>query len=108
MKDCWLSPYGEVIYISAWEHNTKAEQILIERYGYTDELDIDDKHPFETATCVLEKKGWMRFTTTIDRWSCEHTINYEELFAKPTKAQIGRMYELTGFNYYDSESYSKV
>lgn len=89
MKDCWLSPYGEVIYVSAWSHNAKAEELLIERYGFKDIYDIDDKHPFETASDILMKYGWIRYSTCANRgWLME---------VKPTSEQKNIMFDLTGY-----------
>ena len=34
MKECWLSPYGEVIYTNGkWDHASKAAEIILERYN---------------------------------------------------------------------------
>lgn len=89
MKDCWLSPYGEVIYVSAWSHNQKAEELLIERYGFEDEYHIYDKHPFENASDVLMKYGWIRYSTCANRgWLIE---------TKPTTEQKDKMFELTKY-----------
>ncbi|MBQ3414822.1 MAG: hypothetical protein IJH39_05650 [Clostridia bacterium] len=93
MRDCWLSPYGEVIYVSAWSHNTKAEELLIERYGFEDIYDIYDKHPFETASDVLMKYGWIRYSTCANRgWLME---------VKPSSEQKNKMFDLTGYVYDD-------
>lgn len=65
MKDCWLSPYGEIIKCSgAWNHNQDAQKILIERYGFEDIYQIYDKYPFKNATDVLmDEYGWCRYST---------------------------------------------
>lgn len=90
MKDCWMSPYGEVLYCSGiWNHNSDAEKILIERYGFKDALDIDDKYPDLLASEVLEEiYGWCRYTTCANRgWMW---------LKKLTTDQKNKIYDLTG------------
>lgn len=90
MHDCWLSPYGEVIWCSgAWNHNQDAINLLIERYGYKDIIDIDDTFPFKLATDILtEVYGWCRYSTCANRgW----------LWIKPlTTEQKNKIFDLTG------------
>ena len=111
-RDCWLDPYGQIYYCKAFGHDDAAQEIL------KDEFPMDGNRPihFEdweergfshSFTETLEKRGWIQFTTTIDRWSCEHTIGYEDNYPRPTKAQIDKMYEMTGFNYYDDSTWSR-
>ena len=114
MRDCWLDTYGNVYWVETLGgHDDMAQEIL------KDEFPMDGNHPigFETWESrgfymsfgeTLERRGWLRFTTTINRWSCEHSLDFEYRYPRPTQAQIDRMYELTGFNYYDPESYSRV
>ena len=112
MRDCWLDPYGNVYYVPRFRHDDAAEYIL------RNEFPMDGTTPigFETwaergfymsFTDTLERRGWVRFTTTIGRWSCEHSIGYEDRCPRPTLNQIERMYELTGFYYEDEESWSQ-
>lgn len=92
MKDCLLSPYGEVIFCGgAWNHNTDAEKILIERYGYNDALEIYEKHEFENATDVLMGYGWVRYSTCANRGWCFNKY-------KITTEQKNKIFELTGDN----------
>lgn len=112
MRDCWVDPYGQVYYVPRFRHDDAAEYIL------RDEFPMDGTTPigFETwaergfymsFTETLERRGWVRFTTTINRWSCEHSTGYEDRCPRPTQAQIDRMYELTGFYYDDENSWSQ-
>ena len=111
-RDCWLNPYGTVFYAEEFKHEDAAQEILKDEFpmkGNTP-INFDDWEKrgfYHSFTETLEKRGWIRFTTTINRWSCEHTIDYEARCPRPTKVQIDRMYELTGFNYYDDSTYSK-
>jgi hypothetical protein len=111
-RDCWLDPYGQVYYCKEFGHDDAAQEIL------KNEFPMDGHTPigFETweergfsnsFTETLEKRGWIQFSTTIDRWGCEHIIGYEDNHPRPTSAQIDKMYELTGFYYDDDSSWSK-
>lgn len=111
-RDCWLSPYGEVYYVDSFKHDDAAQEILKDEFPMKGNRPIDFEMWEESGFCrsfqeTLEKRGWVRFSTTIDRWSCEHVIGYEENYPKPTFEQIEKMYELTGFDYNDENSYSK-
>ena len=105
MTDCWMDPYGNVYYVEPFKHSDFAEKELLrglpEGSDWRDIPDLDRSYDD-----TLQKRGWVRFTTTIDRWSCEHTIDYEKMFPRPTRAQIDKMWELTGFNYDDPDNYS--
>ena len=106
-RDCWLDPYGQIYYVPRFKHDDAAEFILKDEFPETD-IDHWEEHGFyRSFTETLEKRGWVRFTTTIDRWSCEHSIGYEDRCPRPTPIQIDKMYELTGFYYDDENSWSK-
>lgn len=111
-RDCWLDPYGKVYYCEMFGHDEAAQEIL------KDEFPMDGSNPIgfddweSRGFCgsfieTLEKRGWIQFSTTIDRWGCEHIIGYEDNHPRPTSAQIDKMYELTGFYYDDENSWSK-
>lgn len=111
-RDCWIDPYGQIYYVPRFRHEDAAEFILRDEFP----MDGSSAVGFETweergfycsFVDTLERRGWVRFTTTIDRWSCEHSIGYEDRCPRPTSAQINRMYELTGFYYNNDESWSQ-
>lgn len=91
MKDCWLNPFGEIVWCrGAWSHNQDAERILIERYGFEDEIDIYSRYPFKNATDVLmDEYRWCRYSTCANRGWCWN----KEL----TTDQKNKMFDLTGF-----------
>ena len=99
MRECWLSPYGEVIYTSGmWEHANTAAKILFERYN-----DGSWKNPgdvwYECATSwasysptdMLQEKGWVRYSTVSNKW-----IVGEEYDIHPTQDQKDKIFDLTG------------
>ena len=111
-RDCWMDPYGSITYAEEFKHEDAAQEIL------KDEFPMDGNRPInfedweergfrQCFSETLEQRGWIRFSTTIDRWSCEHIIGYEDNYPRPTNAQIDKMYELTGFYYYDDSTYSR-
>lgn len=117
-RDCWLDPYGRIYYVPRFKHDDAAQYILRDEFPMEDKTTPMRTGPLrvelwdERGFCnsfgeTLEKRGWIQFTTTINRWACEHCIDYERHYPKPTRAQIGRMWELTGFNYYDENSWSE-
>lgn len=106
--DCWLDPYGNVYYVLPFGHNDFAMQTLSDEFPIHDIrtwIDSPDFHISYDET--LQMRGWIRFTTTMCRWSCEHCMDFEEHYPRPTNAQIDRMWELTGFNYYDHNSWTQ-
>lgn len=116
-RDCWMDPYGQIYYVPEFGHEDGATYLLREEFPMENEttpmrtgplrVDLWDERGFYNSFGeTLEKRGWVRFTSTIDRWSCEHTIDYEKRYPRPTRIQIDRMWELTGFNYDDDETYS--
>ncbi len=116
-RDCWLDPYGQITYTPFGKHEDVAMQILKDEFPMENKttpltngpLRIalwDERGFYDSFGETLEKRGWVRFTTTMDRWSCEHSIGFEDRYPRPTRAQIDRMRELTGFNYDDPESFS--
>lgn len=106
MTDCWMDPQGNVFYVEPFRHSDFAEQELMrglpEGSTWTDIPDL-----VRSYDDTLQRRGWVRYTTTINRWNCEHCTDYLDYYPEPTTAQIIRMYELTGFNYDDPESYSR-
>lgn len=102
MKDCWLSPYGKVIYCDCkWNHGKDAWRIMEENLG----LDIDkiDKldREYGSLTAALESLGWVRYTT-LPNYA---TGGYDDIgwVIKegyiPTKEQQDKMFDLTGYIY---------
>lgn len=111
-RDCWIDPYGRVYYVPRFRHDDAAEFLLRDEFPMDGCTPIgfetwEERGFYQSFTDTLERRGWVRFTTTIDRWSCEHSIGYEDRCPRPTSAQIDRMYELTGFYYDDEESWSR-
>lgn len=113
-----MDPYGKIYYVPEFRHEDAAEFILKDEFPMESKttpmrtgplrVDLWEERGFHDCfTETLERRGWVRFTTTMDRWSCEHTIGYEERYPRPTRAQIDKMYELTGFYYDDESSWSK-
>lgn len=108
MTDCWLDPQGNVYYVEPFQHDEWATEYLqneFPRDNVRSWVDSPDFHVSYNET--LQRRGWLRYTTTIDRWSCEHCSDFLDYYPEPTTAQVIRMYELTGFNYDDPESYSR-
>ena len=93
MRECWLSPYGEVIYTGcSWGHANTAAKIIFERYnnGKFDspqEVWLLDK--YDSPTDFLEELGWVRFSTITNRWVILKTF-------KLTPSQKDKIFELTG------------
>lgn len=88
MKDCWVSPYGEVIYIEEdgiWLHAKKAAEILNERYGY--DLDIYD--PNYRYLDILHDKGWIRHSKYMNTGWIYNPFTV-------TRDQKNTMFDLTG------------
>ena len=111
-RDCWMDPYGQIYYVPEFGHEDAAEYLLRDEFPMKGTTPIggdtwEERGFIESHGRTLQSRGWVRFTSTIDRWSCEHTIDYEKYYPRPTRAQIDRMWELTGFNYDDESSYSK-
>lgn len=94
MKECWLSPYGELIYTGGeWEHATKAAAILFDRYNngkwqFIEEIWCDWKSPTEQ----LEELGWVRYSTVSNAW-----VVFEG-YTHLTAEQKNKIFELTGDN----------
>lgn len=100
MKDCWLSPYGEIIYCSGkWNHGKDAWRIMEEILGLDiDKIDdLDIKHG--SLTAALESLGWVRYTT-LPNYA---TGGYDDIGwvikegYNPTEEQKNKMFELTGW-----------
>lgn len=120
MQDCWLDTYGNVYWVETLGgHNDVAQEILRDEFPMENDTTPMRTGPLAVDTWesrgfymsfseTLERRGWLRFSTTINRWSCEHILEFESRYPRPTQAQIDKMYELTGFNYYDPESYSRI
>lgn len=92
MKECWLSPYGQVIYTGGeWEHASKAAKILFEMYNngkwkYIEEVWCEWKNPSEQ----LEDLGWIRYSTITNNWVIDSNT-------KITTDQKNKMFDLTGW-----------
>ena len=92
MKECWLSPYGEIIYTNGeWEHASKAAKILFERYNngkweYIEEVWCE----WKTPTDLLEDLGWIRYSTISNNWVFDNS-------SKLTTDQKNKMFDLTGY-----------
>ena len=107
MTDCWMDPYGNVYEVPEFGHDQFATDYLQKEFPLDDLRSwCESPNFYGSYQETLEKRGWIRFTTTLDRWSCEHSIGFEDRYPRPTRAQIDKMYELTGFNYDDPESFS--
>ena len=44
-------------------------------------------------------RGWVRYTTTTEQWCCGHDWGGWEIYPRPTRAQIDKMFDLTGYIY---------
>ena len=106
-----MNPYGVVYECPPFGHDNVAQMILGDEFPIekTKEwLDRAEELGFYVSyEETLQRRGWVRFSTTINRWSCEHCIDFEDHYPRPTRAQIDRMWELTGFNYDDPNSWSQ-
>lgn len=117
LRDCWLDPYGQIYYVPEFGHEDGAEFLLRDEFPMENETTPMRTGPLAVDTWhergfrgsfgeTLQARGWMRFTSTINRWSCEHSIDYLNYYPAPNRIQIDRMWELTGFNYDDDTTYS--
>lgn len=97
MKECWLSPYGELIYTGGeWEHANKAASIIFDRYNngkYQDTNDVWCESMTKTPTDILEELGWVRFSTISNSWVVI------DGYTRLTEEQKIRIFELTGDNF---------
>ena len=100
MKDCWLSPQGEVVYCSGkWEHGRTAWKIMEENLGIDIDIIDDLDRTCGSLTTALESLGWIRYTT-LPNYA---TGGYDDIGwvindnYKPTVGQKNKMYDLTGF-----------
>lgn len=102
MKECWISPYGEVIYTNGeWDHASKAAEILFERYNDGSWENIQDVWCYtvmnwssKSPTDLLQEKGWIRYSTISESW-----IVGKDYDIYPTRDQKDKIYDLTGFIY---------
>lgn len=100
MTDCWLDPYGNVYYVQPFQHGQFAEDMLQDEYPIDRCNDwANDPNFYGSYEETLQRRGWIRYTNTIHRWTCENCSDFEEHYPRPTKAQQDMMYELTGFIY---------
>ena len=99
MRDCWLSPYGEVINCTGkWDHGGTAWRIMEFKLGLgLDEIDeLDMEHG--SITAALESLGWVRYTTLTNY----ATGGYDDIGwvikdgFEPTEDQKRKMFDLTG------------
>lgn len=102
MKECWLSPYGEVIYTKGqWDHASKAAEIILERYNNGSWKNTTDVWcavasgwGSDSPSDYLQNEGWIRYSTISNKW-----IVGRDYHIYPTQDQKDKMYELTGFIY---------
>ena len=95
MKDCWVSPYGEVVYIEEngiWLHAKTAAEILNERYNYN--LNIYD--PNVRYLDILHDKGWIRYSKYMVGYTggCKGGWIYNPFTI--TRDQKDKVFDLTG------------
>jgi len=88
INDCWVSPYGEVVYLEKtgrWLHAKTAGKILNENYGY--DFDLSDPHIYWLN--LLHSRGWIRYSNCMNTgWIYNpYTI---------TEDQKQKIFELTG------------
>ena len=100
INDCWLDPYGTRYEVPPFGHNQFAEDYLQKEYPIDRCNDWgDDPNFFGSYEETLQKRGWVRYTSTIHRWTCENCSDFEEHYPRPTRIQRDVMYELTGYDY---------
>ena len=101
MRDCWLSPYGEVINCQGkWDHGGTAWKIMEDKLSF--DIDkISDIIDHGSLTEGLESLGWVRYTTLPDY----KTGGYDDIGwvikegYTPTEEQKSKMFELSGYIY---------
>ena len=107
MTDCWLDPYGNIYECPRFGHGNVAEEILQDEFPINDFRSWADNPNFHMSYDeTLQRRGWVRFSSTVNRWSCENCSDFEEHYPRPTSIQRDRMFELTGYIYGNPESYS--
>ena len=96
IKDCWLSPKGDVYWCREYESHMRAAERLICELNLTEEFSkFKEEFPNMSEGTFLYRKGFVRYIRWIlpkERWA----INNHRL----TKAQKDKIYELTG-DFYD-------
>lgn len=94
MKDCFLSPEGDVFYGHVNEtHQDIADYIVKTVYKIgivNDDLDIHEFEKYRDSKRFLVKNGWIEY---INRY---HVGWWIDPSRTPTQAQIDKIYELTG------------
>lgn len=99
INDCWMDRYGHVYEVAPFKHDDFATNLL------QDEFPIDKINEWETDLYrgsyseELMHRGWVRYTTTTEQWCCGHDWGGWEIYPRPTRAQIDKMYDLTGYIY---------
>lgn len=91
MKDCFLSPEGDVYY--GRTHQDIADYIVKTVYKIdivNDDLDIDEFEKYRDSKRFLVENGWIEY---INRYHVGWWIDPSKT---PTQAQIDKIYELTG------------
>lgn len=106
-RDCWMDRYGHIYYVPRFMHEAAGEFLLKDEFPIEDINNWEAHGYYRSFTDTLEKRGWVRFTTTINRWNCEHSIGFEDRCPRPSSVQIDKMYELTGFYYDDENTWSQ-
>lgn len=104
MANYWLSPTGQVIEVKLGEHYSEALNICEKRYkdecvrrGLVEcpkDMFIWDGYdsPMSPVQFLEDEKNWIRY----EDWGNNGWIIYKQ---RPTKKQIDRMFELTGYFY---------
>lgn len=94
MKDCFLSPEGDVFYGHVNEtHQDIADYIVKTVYKIdivNDDLDIHEFEKYRDSKRFLVENGWIEY---INRCHVGWWIDPNKT---PTQAQIDKIYELTG------------
>ena len=60
MRDCWLTPNGEIIEVGTCQHNEYASNLLEEEMGLEELYDYMDKNNMYYPYEVLHHRGWVR------------------------------------------------
>lgn len=101
IQDCWVDPYGHVYYVEPFKHDDFATQQLQDEFPIDRVGEWDNDLDFGSYSETLMTRGWIRYTTTTERWCCGHKWGGWERYPRPTQAQINVMYDLTGYIYED-------
>jgi len=94
MTDCWLSPYGVIYECQPYGHDDVAQMILGDEFpieDYRSWIDRAEELGFRRSYPeTLEYRGWVRFSTCFNKWCWREGY-------QPTRDQLNKMFDLTGF-----------